>query len=312
MRRTPNHELHPRRIRACLLLALLGLLSPVSLSLQVDGTRAMKHVDSLVAMGPRAPGSKAIEVARQYIQQEVATLGLRAERQPFLADTPGGKLPMANLLVKIDGRGKGPRQRVLLTGHYDTKRFLDRNFSGANDGGSSTALLLELARVLGHAAAMHDVWIVFFDGEEAIGMWSDTDSLYGSRHLARAMQRSGELESVRALINVDMIGDRDLQLVSEYYSDRQLLRIAHEVATALGKPSLFGRDVLAIEDDHVPFVRRGVRSLNLIDFEYGPNNRYWHTDEDSLDKLSAESFRTVGNLVLGIVKRLDAAVPNSR
>jgi glutaminyl-peptide cyclotransferase len=289
-----------------LLLAFLpALLSPAALALQLDGGRAMKHAERLVAMGPRAPGSKAIEQARRYIQQQIASLGLHAERQQFIAATPGGGLPMVNLIVKIEGRSKGERQRVLVTGHYDTKRFLDRNFVGANDGGSSTALLLELAREFSRKPAMHDVWIVFFDGEEAIGMWSDTDSLYGSRHLAREMQRSGELANVRAVINVDMIGDRELQLVSEYYSDRQLLLIAREVASVLGKPTLFSRDVLAIEDDHVPFVRRGVPSLNLIDFEYGPGNRYWHTEHDSLDKLSGDSLRTVGNLVLGIVKRLD-------
>jgi glutaminyl-peptide cyclotransferase len=303
-----SFRLHAQRASWSAVLVLFVVLSlcPAAFAQAVDGARAMRHVEHLVALGPRAPGSKAIEEARKYIEQQVASFGLRAERQPFVAETPGGGLPMVNLLVKIEGRNQPPRQRVLLSGHYDTKRFLDRNFVGANDGGSSTALLLEFARVLSLARPGLDVWVVFFDGEEAIGTWSDSDSLYGSRHLAREMQRSGELSAVRALINVDMIGDRDLQLVSEYYSDRRLLQMAREVAAALGKPSLFGRDVLAIEDDHVPFVRRGVPSLNLIDFDYGPGNRYWHTEEDSLDKLSPDSFRTVGALVLGILKRLDA------
>lgn len=273
---------------------------------RVDGAKALRHVEQLVALGPRAAGSRQLEQARRYLESAIAATGLRTERQPFTASTPGGPLAMTNLLVKIPVQGKPSAKRVLLTGHYDTKRFLDRNFVGANDGGSSAALLLELTRVLAVHRPGMEVWVVFFDGEEAIGMWSDTDSLYGSRHLARQFQQSGELSKVRALINVDMIGDRDLQLLDEYYSDAGLRQMAREVSVAMGMPRLIGRELMAVEDDHLPFVRRGVPSLNLIDFEYGPGNRYWHTEEDSLDKLSAESLATVGNLVLGILKRLEA------
>ncbi|MCW5964494.1 MAG: M28 family peptidase [Bryobacterales bacterium] len=290
-------------------IALLALCVELS---GVDGAQAMRHVEKLVAIGPRAAGSKQLEAARRYIEAQIAATGLQVERQPFAAATPGGPLQMANLLVKIPIRGSNSAQRVLISGHYDTKRFLDRNFVGANDGGSSTALLLELARVLSKSPPLLEVWIVFFDGEEAIGTWSDTDSLYGSRHLAQHMQLTGELAKVRALINVDMVGDRDLQLLDEYYSDARLRTLAREVAGAMGKPRLFTAQSFAIEDDHVPFVRRGVPALNLIDFDYGPGNRYWHTDQDSLDKLSAESFATVGRLVLGILSRLEQETAGQR
>lgn len=294
---------------SCLRLTLwFALLVCVARSAEIPGVKgslAMRHVERLVAIGPRAAGSKQIEAARRYIEGQVAATGLKAERQPFTAATPGGPLPMANLLVKIPSRGNRSAQRVLISGHYDTKRFLDRNFVGANDGGSSTALLLELARVLSKSRPLLEVWIVFFDGEEAIGTWSETDSLYGSRHLAQHLQRSGELAKVRALINVDMVGDRELQLLDEYYSDARLRMLAREVAGAMGKPRLLTSESFAIEDDHLPFVRRGVPALNLIDFDYGPGNRYWHTEQDSVDKLSAESFATVGKLVLGILSRLE-------
>lgn len=297
--------MHLLRIALCAV-GYLCLLVPTAVTqgISVDGARALRHVEKLVALGPRAAGSRQLEQARSYIEAQVAATGLQAVRQNFNAATPGGPLPMANLLVKIPGRTSGKGKRVLITGHYDTKRFLDRNFVGANDGGSSTALLLELVRVLSAQRPAIEVWIVFFDGEEAIGTWSDTDSLYGSRHLAREMQQAGKLTEIRALINVDMVGDRDLQLLDEYYSDPQLRQYAREVARSLGKPGLMMNETLAIEDDHLPFARRGVPTLNLIDFSYGPGNRYWHTAEDSLDKLSPESLQTVGKLVLGILSRL--------
>jgi Zn-dependent M28 family amino/carboxypeptidase len=283
---------------------MLTTPSPAQM-LRVDGARALRHVERLVAMGPRAAGSRQLEQTRQYIETQVAAVGLKAQRQPFRAATPGGPLPMANLLVKIPGSRGDTAPLVLLSGHFDTKRFLDRNFVGANDGGSSTGLLLELTRVLAARRPQLNVWIVFFDGEEAIGSWSDSDSLYGSRHLASTLQAQGELTRVRALINVDMVADRDLQLLDEDYSDRTLRRYAREAARAIGKPSLVMAESLAIEDDHVPFVRRGVSALNLIDFDYGPDNRYWHTADDSLDKLSADSLSTVGRLVLEILRRLE-------
>lgn len=289
-----------------LLLALLALACALGgQAPRIDGARAMRDVEALVAIGPRSSGSRNIETARLYIEKQIEAAGLSVSRQSFNAQTPAGALPMTNLIVRIPGSGN-TSSRVLLTGHYDTKRYLDRNFTGANDGGSSTALLLEFARILARKPPRLDVWIVFFDGEEATGVWTDTDSLYGSRHLAHELRRTEELSQVRALINVDMIGDRDLQLANEYYSHPRLKDLARETARAMGKARLFDRQEMAVEDDHLPFARLGVPTLNLIDFSYGPDHSYWHSEEDTVDKLAAASFVTVGELVLGILERLEA------
>lgn len=272
----------------------------------VDGDRAMAHARKVTAFGPRPSGSPAIERLRTYISGELRASGLSVEEQSFTARTPAGEVPMVNLIAKIPG---DPSHRILLTGHYDTKRIPGVHFVGANDGGSSTALLLELATVLSQRQAKPEsgpeVWIVFFDGEEAVGDWSETDSLYGSRHLAARMEREGQLGSIRALINLDMIGDRDLNLALEYYSTAALRDLAVEVAAAQGHRDLFDSHMSAIEDDHIPFAKLKVPVLNLIDFAYGPRHAWWHTADDTIDKLAPGSFRIVGNLVLGVVDRLN-------
>lgn len=292
---------------ALLLAALFGATPPAlagQTTAGVDGNRAMAHARKAVSFGPRPSGSPALESLRHYIAGELGKDGLTVERQSFTAHTPNGDVPMVNLIAKIPGN---PSRRILLTGHYDTKRFAEFKFVGANDAGSSTALLLELATVLSKRQARPgnpEIWIVFFDGEEAVGDWSETDSLYGSRYLASQMAREGKLSSIRALINVDMIGDRDLNLALEYNSTAALLDLAVKVAAAQGRPDLFDRHPSALEDDHIPFARLKVPVLNLIDFAYGPRHAWWHTDGDTIDKLAPESLRTVGNLVLGIVDKL--------
>ncbi len=271
----------------------------------LNGERAMVFARSAASFGPRPSGSPAIEGLRRFILRELRGNGIPVEEQRFTARTPAGDVPMVNLIARIPGNSG---QRILLTGHYDTKRIQGIQFVGANDGGSSTALLLELATVLskrkGATGSGPEIWIVFFDGEEAVGDWSETDSLYGSRHLASQMEREGRLRSIRALINLDMIGDRDLNLVLEYNSTAALRNLAVEVAAAQGHPDLFDRHLSAIEDDHIPFAKLNVPVLNLIDFSYGPRHAWWHSEADTIDKLSPASFGIVGNLVLEIVDRL--------
>lgn len=290
-------------------LCLLTILLPAQSGV-VDGARALRDVEAVVKIGPRPSGSAQIEKTRVYIEKQVTAAGLRVERQSFQAKSPNGNLPLVNLIVKIPAASKGSApgsgKRVLLTGHYDTKRFLDRTFVGANDGGSSTGLLLELVRVLAKNRPTLETWVVFFDGEEAVGEWTETDSVYGSRYLAADLHKKGELTKIAALINIDMIGDQDLNLVNEYFSDPSLRALAKSVAASIGKPKVFWGPDMPVEDDHVPFARRGVPTLNLIDFFYGPRNAYWHTDQDTMDKLSAESLATVGKLVLGILEKLPA------
>ncbi len=209
---------------------------------------------------------------------------------------------MTNLIARFAGSSD---RIVVFCGHYDTKRILGRRFLGANDGGSSTGLLLELARVVAARKRTLEVRIVWFDGEEAYESWSPTDGLYGSRHLAELWRRDGTLGRIIALINADMIGDRDLDILKEYYSSRSLQNLIWSSAASLG----LGRHFLpyggAVEDDHVPFLRQGVTAVNLIDFNYGPNNSWWHTEQDTLDKLSPRSFEIVGKVLLDVLRRLE-------
>ena len=177
------------------------------------------------------------------------------------------------------------------------------NFVGANDGGSSTGFLLELASVLQGAPHGDDIYLVFFDGEEAVREWSDTDSVYGSRHLAQRWSADGTIGKLKALINVDMIGDKNLKITWETNSAASLRSLVWDAADSLGYKAFFPREGGAVGDDHVPFLNVGVRALDLIDFE--SQNSFWHTPQDTMDKLSAESFKVVGAVVVKALGDLD-------
>jgi len=272
-----------------------------------SGERALAHVRALVSLGPRPAGSAGIQRARAYILKQLRRARLDVEEISFTASTPRGRVPMANLVAKIPGKR---REIIVLAGHYDT--LPAEGFLGANDAGSSMGLLLELARVLAARENELTLWVVFFDGEEAIHRWGPRDGLYGSRYLSNYWQRLGVLPQIRALLLVDMIGDRDLKLRRDPNSTPWLVDLIWAVAHELGYGAHFADAPLAIEDDHIPFVRAGVPAVDLIDFEYGPNNRYWHTPEDTLDKLSARSLDIIGKVVLETVRRLERRWPARR
>jgi Zn-dependent M28 family amino/carboxypeptidase len=210
---------------------------------------------------------------------------------------------MLNVLLRFPGTsGKA----VAITGHYDTKRVAMTNFVGANDGGSSTGFLIELARAVSKSSHPDDIWIVFFDGEEAVGEWTATDSLYGSRHVAEKWGADGTLAKLRALINIDMIGDKDLDVFDEANSSQSLRDMVRTVAAELGTSAYFRKQPSAVDDDHMPFVDRGVNAIDLIDLNYGPpDHTYWHTGADTKDKLAAHSFQVVGDVVLGVLAKLE-------
>ena len=204
------------------------------------------------------------------------------------------------------GRGAGRTERVIvLAAHYETK--LERNFQflGANDGGSGAGLLLALAPILAKQTYNHTIWLVFFDGEEAFEEWSEDDSLYGSRHLVEKLKASGELSKIGALLLVDMVGDRDLDIRRETNSTPWLTDLVWGVAKRLGHERNFLPISSPVDDDHFPFLKAGVPAVDLIDFNYGPGNRYWHTAEDTLDKVSAQSLGTVGEVLLEAIAELD-------
>ena len=222
------------------------------------------------------------------IVRELGRLSCRVEVDAFVNATPVGALRMRNIIVRF-GPAE-PSSVLVVSGHYDTFRM--DGFVGANDGGSSAGLLMALAERLDRSA-LRAVWLVFFDGEESTMEWRDRDHTYGSRRLARRWLADGTVSRIRALLNVDMIGDADLELVFEGHSNRELREQIWNLGKRLGYEKTFRRHVGYIEDDHIPFLQAGVPSLALIDFEYGPNNAYWHTSSDTLDKLDRRSFGVI-------------------
>jgi glutaminyl-peptide cyclotransferase len=287
----------PRVVVSSASLAVVALATAVTLATGVaaerppfDGIAALKHVEQLVAMGPRVAGTPGGARAREYIVGELKKIaGVQVQVKAFDADTPHGRVSMANVIAILPGRRPDV---VMVAGHYDTKLFKQFTFVGANDGGSSTGLLLELARRLAIRPRDYTCWLVWFDGEEAREAWTDRDSLYGSRRLAAELARDKRLP--RAMILVDMIGDRDLAIRREAHSSTWLTQIIWDAAARLGYGRHFLRDTMPVEDDHVPFLRVGVPSTLLIDFDFPP----WHTAADTLDKISADSLTVIGHVVL--------------
>jgi glutaminyl-peptide cyclotransferase len=263
---------------------------------KVNAARAMQYTREVVGFGPRPIGSAAHKKLQAYLRERLKKDGL--EEDVFTADTPAGKFEMRNIIAKFPGSKDGI---VVIGGHYDTNYPL-KNFVGANDSGSNTGLQLELANVLrANKKDRPTVWLVWFDGEEAVQQWSATDSTYGSRHLAQKWQQDGTLPKIKALLLLDMIGDADLDIQRDTNSTSWLEDMVYQAASKLGYSSHFFAQETAVEDDHLAFVRLGVPSADIIDLDYGPNNSYHHTSKDTLDKLSAKSLEIVGNTVLQVV-----------
>ena len=282
------------------LLTLLVLL-PVASSADFNGTEALDFTRKAVAFGPRPPGSEANQKLQGYIESQLKTLHCQVSFDAFTANTPSGRVAMRNIIAKFPGSSG---RALVVTGHFDSKPMPGRVFVGANDGGSSTGFLLELARVVNAMPHADDIVLVWFDGEEAYGEWSDTNGIYGSKHLAEKWSRDGTLARIKALINVDMIGDEDLGILREGNSTPALLALVWKTAHDLGYGKYFLDTGFATEDDHLPFLKKGVNALDLIDFDYGPNNAYWHTEKDTMDKLSAHSLEVVGNVVVAVLRKL--------
>jgi glutaminyl-peptide cyclotransferase len=274
---------------------------PDSPDVHVSGTRALAYTREMVAMGPRPIGSPAHTKLENYLRQHLKSDNL--EEDTFTADTPKGKFPGRNFIAKFPGRKDGI---VVIAGHYETKML--KNFVGANDGGASAGLLLELANHLAAGKKPRDgysVWLVWFDAEEAVKEWSDTDSTYGSRHLAEKWQQDGTAKKIKGLLLVDMIGDADLNIDRDQNSTPWLEGLVYQAASRFGYQSyFFGRQIPDF-DDHIPFAKIGVPVADLIDLDYGYNNVFWHTPQDTMDKLSAKSLEVAGTTVVETVRLLD-------
>lgn len=280
-------------------------------ALAFDGERALMYTRDVVAFGPRPVGSDALEQTRVYIESALAGFGLTVTRDEFTAATPMGNIEMANLIAEIpaaEGSPDGPV--IVLSGHYDTLLQDGFDFVGANDGGSSTGTLLELGRALAEHRPPLPVWLVFFDGEEALVRWSDTDSRYGSKYMATRMEEAGELDTIGAMILVDMTGDAELAFPQDANGAAWLNDLVWQTAAEIGYGEVFTGGSQFMEDDHLPFTRRGVAAIDLIDYSYGPGNRHWHAPSDTMDKLGAGSFQAIGETVLTALPRIAAGLPS--
>lgn len=282
--------------------ALIALLAASASGADFSGAQALEFTRKAVAFGQRPAGSAANRQLQTFIEAQLKPLHCQVTFDAFSASTPVGTVSMRNIIARFPGTSG---RSVVLTGHFDSKPMPGVNFLGANDGGASAGLLLEMARVIGATTHVNDIVLVFFDGEEAFGEWSATNGVYGSRHLAKKWSEDGTLARIKALINVDMIGDKDLDLLSDENSSPSLRTLVWKTATDNGYQKYFLPGGFPVEDDHMPFIRLGVTALDLIDFDYGPNNSYWHTAQDTMDKLSAHSLEVVGNVLVAVTRKLE-------
>lgn len=268
-----------------------------------DSNRAMQYVKEIVAFGPRPIGSENHKKVENYLLSHLK--GDEVENDIFDINTSEGKFPVHNIIAKFPGKRDGI---IVIASHYDTNWPLRNiNYVGANDGGSSSALLLEIANQLrGKPNDGYSVWLLWDDAEESMKLpWDDNESLYGVRHLAEKWDGDGTIKKMQAFILEDMIGDADLNIDRDSQSTPWLEDFIYAAASRLGYQSFFFARTIPVTDDHIPFVQRGVPSADLIDFEYGYNNVFWHTDQDTVDKLSPKSLEIVGKVTLETVHMLD-------
>lgn len=275
-----------------------------------DSGRAMQYVKEIVAYGPRPLGSANHKKVEDYILAHVK--GDEVESDIFTADTPAGKFPVHNIIAKFPGAKDGI---IVIASHYDTNYPLRATaYVGANDGGSSSALLLEIANQLrGQKRDGYSVWLVWDDAEEAMKPESELafaeDSLYGIGHLAQKWQADGTIKNIKSFLLADMIGDADLNIDRDLNSTPWLEEVVYQAATRLGYQSHFFERENQVTDDHIPFLQKGVPCADLIDFDYGYNNVFWHTPQDTVDKLSPKSLEIVGTVILETVRIVDKMDP---
>ena len=268
----------------------------VSTAPTFESARAFTHVKALVDIGPRPAGSPGAQKTRDYITQQLGALGLKTTEQAFDATTPAGVVRMVNVSATIPGPGTG---RLIIAGHYDTKLFKEFTFVGANDAGSSTAFLIELARVLKGRTNAMPIELLFLDGEEAVGEW-ETGNTWGSRHYVDTARAAGTLAQIKALILIDMVADKNLNIKRESNSTPWLTDAIWSAARSLKRPEFIDASV-AIEDDHVPFLNAGVQAVDIIDLDYP----HWHTAGDTMENISAASIQAVGDVLLAALPAIE-------
>ena len=281
-------------------------LPPADLHTQLSGVKALEKVASHVGIGPRTPGSEGLAKSRALLIDQLKANGWISQEQSFENRTPSGVFTFVNLRARFpagrsDDETWAEPVKGLLGSHYDTKIYSNFEFVGANDAGSSTGLLVEISRVLSAAPALaRNLELVFFDGEEAFVRYTRTDGLYGSRHYAKEILEKPPEQRPKFFVLLDMVGDKDLNVRIPVNTSRRLTDLVLQSADALGKRSYFGAGGNAIIDDHVPLDNVGVEVVNIIDLDFKP----WHTKGDTMDKISAESLETVGQVTVHLLQKL--------
>lgn len=271
---------------------------------RINSARAIEYVRQIVGMGPRPVGSAVHKRVEDYLLSHLKASGAAVEEDSFEVSTPIGRFPMRNIIGKFPGTRDGI---IVIGSHYDTNYGL-KNYVGANDGGSSSGLLLELANQLRSQGKRegYSVWLVFLDGEEKI-QESAQPSEYGSGHLVAKWQGDGTGKKIKAFLLADMIGDAELDIDRDSNSTSWLEDLVYAAASKYGYQSHFFQRTIGVDDDHTPFLKAGIPSADLIDFTYGYNNVFWHTPQDTLDKLSPQSLQITGDTLLETLRLLDRA-----
>jgi Zn-dependent M28 family amino/carboxypeptidase len=291
------------------LTAVLLLAAPLAAPAQAhfNGAKALEYARQFVAIGPRWPTSQGHAQAEVFLRNHFQQDAL--EEDAFTANTPIGPVPMRNFIVRYPGKKDGV---IVLATHYETNYPLRNiNYVGANDGGSTTGLLMAIADQLraqtagGKKLDGYSVWLLFDDGEEAFQVWTDSDSTYGTKHLAAKWARDGTLGHIKAFIVADMIGDKDLDIQHDTNSTDWLVALVRQAAKKFSYEKYFFKLKEDIQDDHLPFVQRGVPSIDIIDIDYGPHDSYHHTDKDTMDKISAHSLKIDGDVFLETIRLID-------
>lgn len=272
----------------------------------LDAEQAFREVELLLEIPNRDSGTPGAEEAAHHIRDRLAEIGVEVAIDTFIDLTPIGEIPFHNVVAEIPGGGDG---FVLIGSHFDTKPGMGEGFQGANDSGSSTGLLIEMARILTNSQGLnYDIQLLFTDGEECMVRYGPNDGLHGSKHHVRRLKEEGRLEDLRAVIIMDMVGDKNLSITFPRNCTPELISKAFESASNLGLREYFGLYPGAILDDHVPFLEAGVPAINFIDFYFGSApglNDYWHTPEDTIDKISAESLGITGRVVLELLNMIN-------
>lgn len=269
-----------------------------------DGDRAFAHVQRLVGYGPRPSGSHNLIRASTYLATQLQEAGLDTDEQVFMASTPRGPMQFRNVIGKTREQHRADNSVIIIASHYDTKLLPHINFVGANDGGSSVGVALEMARV---ASAQPNLWFVFFDGEEAMVDYGDNDGLWGSKYFVEELKGQRQTSRIKAVILLDMVGDARLNITIPANGNQALIQHVFDAARDTGNRDSFGLFNAPMLDDHVPFLKAGIPAVDIIDFEFGSapgKNDYWHTEKDTLDKISPRSMEIVGQTALRLLELL--------